>query len=148
MLSLLVLMGSALAGGFGNSHGSEARQAKTLGDAASDYWEGVRWNDSNKAGKYLPEMTTRLSLTQMLAEPGVHLTDATVIQVELGTTPKDKGPRPAVAMIRLEIVDVAKNRYDTLTYVQHWQAAGSGWQVDEAQSPLGTDRPWVLPQTP
>ena len=148
MLSLLVLMGSALAGGFGNSHGSEARQAKTLGDAASDYWEGVRWNDSNKAGKYLPEMTTRLSLTQMLAEPGVHLTDATVIQVELGTTPKDKGPRPAVAMIRLEIIDVAKNRYDTLTYVQHWRAAGSGWQVDEAQSPLGTDRPWVLPQTP
>ena len=148
MISLLVLMGSALAGGFGNGHGSEARQAKTLGDAASDYWEGVRWNDSNKAGKYLPEMTTRLSLTQMLAEPGVHLTDATVIQVELGTTPKDKGPRPAVAMIRLEIIDVAKNRYDTLTYVQHWKAAGSGWQVDEAQSPLGTDRPWVLPQTP
>lgn len=148
MISLLVLMGSALAGGFGNGHGSEARQAKTLGDAASDYWEGVRWNDSNKAGKYLPEITTRLSLTQMLAEPGVHLTDATVIQVELGTTPKDKGPRPAVAMIRLEIIDVAKNRYDTLTYVQHWQAAGSGWQVDEAQSPLGTDRPWVLPQSP
>jgi hypothetical protein len=51
-------------------------------------------------------------------------------------------------MIRLEIIDVSKNRYDTLTYVQHWQASGSGWLIDEAQSPLGTDRPWVLPQSP
>ena len=147
MLSLLLWTWTAQAGGFGG-HGSEARQAKTLGDAATEYWEGIRWNDSGKAGKYLPGMTTRLALTEMLAEPGVHLTDASVIQVELGTAPADKSPRPAVAMIRLEIIDVSKNRSDTLTYVQHWQASGSGWLIDEAQSPLGTDRPWVLPQSP
>lgn len=131
-----------------DAKGHDARDARLLGDAASTYWEGVRWGDPNKAGAYLPALTSRAALTGMLTDPHVRLTDATVLQVELGTAPSKDAPRPAVAVIRLETIDMDRNRYETLTYVQHWLGSGSAWHVDEAQSPLGVDRPWVLAPAP
>lgn len=139
----VALVGLAFAGG---RH--DARDARLLGDAASTYWEGVRWGDANKAGAYLPGLDTRVALTTMLADPHVRLTDATVLQVELGADPGKDAARTAAVVVRLETIDVQKNRYETLTYVQHWEGHGAVWQVDAAQSPLGVDRPWVLPPAP
>ncbi len=128
---------------FGAGHGSEARQARDLGDAATKYWEGVRWNDPGKSTPYLADLEARVALTQLINDPQVRLTDATVVQVELGVETKGDPVRPAVVLIRLEIVDQARNRYETLNYVQHWSEIGRAWVINSAKSPLAADRPWT-----
>ncbi len=133
---------------FAAGHGSEGRQAKTLGENAETYWEGVRWSDPGKAGAFLPDLASRVALTTMLEDGGAKLTGTMIVQVELGVAPKDAEPRPAVVLVRLEIIDVARNRYETVNYVQHWREVGFGWVVDTTLSPLGTDRPWVIGPPP
>lgn len=133
----------SLAFGFGG-HGSESRQAKALGEAASTYWEGVRWGDAGKASPFLTDLEARVLLTEMLDDGKAKLTGVTVIQVELGAQPKDATPRPAVVLVRLEVIDVTRNRYETVDYIQHWHSAGYSWVIDGVLSPLGTDRPWVV----
>lgn len=129
---------------FAAGHGSEARQARTLGENAETYWEGVRWSDPGKASAYLPDLASRVALTTMLEDGGAKLTGTMIMQVELGVEPKGTEPRPAVVLVRLEIIDVARNRYETVNYVQHWREVGFGWLVDTTLSPLGEDRPWVI----
>lgn len=137
---LLSLVSFALAAG----HGSEARQARTLGENAETYWEGVRWSDPGKAAAFLPDLASRVALTTMLEDGGAKLTGTMIVQVELGVEPKGDEPRPAVVLVRLEIIDVARNRYETVNYVQHWREVGYSWLVDTTLSPLGADRPWVI----
>ena len=136
----MLLVGLALASG----HGSEARQARSLSDAATLYWEGVRWNDAGKASPFLIDLEARVRLTQILDDAKARLTGATVIQVALGVEPKGDAPRPALVLVRLELIDVARNRYETLDYAQHWEEVGYSWLIDSELSPLGTDRPWVI----
>jgi len=137
---LLALLSFAFASG----HGSEARQARSLGENAETYWEGVRWSDPGKAAAFLPDLASRVALTTLLEDGGAKLTGAMIVQVELGVEPKGTEPRPAVVLVRLEVIDVARNRYETVNYAQHWNEVGYGWLVDTTLSPLGTDRPWVI----
>lgn len=137
---MLALVSLALAAG----HGTEAHQARTLGENAETYWEGVRWSDPGKAAAFLPDLASRVALTTMLEDGGAKLTGTMIMQVELGVEPKGSEPRPAVVLVRLEIIDVARNRYETVNYVQHWREVGYSWVVDTTLSPLGADRPWVI----
>ncbi len=136
----LLALSVALAGG----HGTESRQARALGESATTYWEGVRWADAGKASPFLADIEQRVLLTQMLDTGSAKLTGVTVIQAELGADPKDGAPRPAVVLVRLEVIDMTLNRYSTVDYVQHWQEVGFNWLVDSALSPLGADRPWTV----
>ncbi len=151
MLTVLavILVTSPQAAAFpSHPRGTEAHQASTLGDDATEYWEGVRWADGDKCAKYIENVDLRVALLNFLSDPKVRLTDATIVQAELGPTPKGDDPRPAVVLVRLEVVDLDRNRYETATYAQHWHEIGQEWFVDIALSPLGTDRPWVIEPAP
>ncbi|MSP57014.1 MAG: hypothetical protein EXR69_15640 [Myxococcales bacterium] len=137
----MLLLHWALAAG---GRGTETHQATLLSEAATEYWEGVRWNAPSKCAKYISDLEVRVALTQLLSDPTVRLTAATVLQALLGDEVKGDDGRNAVVLVRLEVIDLAKNRYETMNHSQHWHDVGQGWRVDTDRSPLGLDRAWVV----
>ena len=137
----MLLLQMALAA---SGRGTETHQATMLSEAATEYWEGVRWNSPGKCTKYISDLEVRVTLTQLLSDPTVRLTAATVLQAQLGDEPRGESGRPAIVLVRLEVIDLEKNRYETVNYMQHWHGTGQAWRVDTDLSPLGLDRVWVI----
>src|SRR3954469_8865037 len=62
----------------------EKRDVANLGLAASAYWDALRWNNIGGATAFIQTPEERLKLGSQLSEPKVRITDADVLQVEVG----------------------------------------------------------------
>lgn len=120
------------------------RQQSDLAEAADTYWRAVRWGDIAGAGMFLADAQSRLNLSQMVSDPGFRLVDAAVIQVAVSLTEPDEDPLGLV-LVRVEGIELRTNHVEIYTFQQNWKMTSGSWFVDTALSPLGADRPWVLP---
>lgn len=111
------------------------------------YWYALRWNDAETAAQAWSDPTARMTVTRMVTDPELRLTDFAVLKVEVGPTlPLERAPvtREGVALVRVEGYATGGTRLVTETIQQHWvKLGGVGWTIDGQKSPLGEDRPWV-----
>lgn len=117
-----------------------------LAEAASAYWEAVRWNNPQAASTFLDTPEARLGLLKLVDAHTVRLSDAEVRQVDVGpeiTDPASLRRREGVALVRVEAYAAAGTRLVQDTIEQHWaQSAAGAWFVDTAKSPVTEDRLW------
>jgi hypothetical protein len=123
----------------------EKRDRAALGEAVTAYWDAVRWNDVGRAAPFLETPDQRLALGRIVSAPKSRVSDVQVIQVEVGAElPEERLPerREGVALVRVELYDIAGTRVQVETVEQKWVKRGAMWFVDAELSPMDADKPW------
>ncbi|MFZ5479891.1 MAG: hypothetical protein ACOZNI_24215 [Myxococcota bacterium] len=123
----------------------EKRDRVALAEAVQAYWDAVRWSDAGRATPFLETPEERLALGRVIASPTARISDVKVVQVEVGAElPEERLPerREGVALVRVEVYDVAGTRLTVETVEQSWVKRGPVWFVDAEKSPVDGGRPW------
>ena len=115
---------------------AEARDLSLLQRSATLYWEGVRWNDSDKAGKFIEHPGARLEFEAWLDERNSErkIIDIKIIGVSLDSVAEKGSAVGRVAELRVSVEgytmpdQVLKKTVEQ----QRWYRTVNGWWVDWA----------------
>lgn len=113
---------------------AEARDIELLQRSANLYWEGVRWNDSEKASNFIEDPNKRMTFQAWFdtQSEGRKLLDAKVIGVEIKQVEDQTKMITRTATIRVAtegytIPDqILKKGVD----IQVWYRSSSGWWLE------------------
>ena len=115
---------------------AEARDLSLLQRSATLYWEGVRWNDSDKAGKFIEHPGARLEFEAWLDERNSErkIIDIKIIGVSLDSVAEKGSAVGRVAELRVSVEgytmpdQVLKKTVEQ----QRWYRTVNGWWVEWA----------------
>ena len=98
------------------------------------YWDGVRWNNPDKASAFVEDPSNRMQFQQWLEERFQHhrVMNARVLRVEVGP-PLDKGApeaRKAKISVAVEGYTLPEQVVENKTVVQIWYRSSSGWWLE------------------
>lgn len=126
LLGLLV----ACAGGQRREARIKMMQEATLGDAAQDFWEGVRWERWDAAGVHVADKLAWITVTDALldAQGTFHISDFTMVSVEATVDP-DGGPSKGEVITRYELTTLPTQKLERRTWVQSWTRIGGQWKL-------------------
>jgi hypothetical protein len=112
----------------------EAKELELLQRSATLYWEGVRWNDTEKSAEFIENANDRMEFSQWLEAKleGHQVMDAKVIRVDV-TLVEDK----KAAITKIAHISVAMQAYTVPdqvlkkeTFHQRWYRNGAGWWLE------------------
>jgi hypothetical protein len=112
---------------------AEARDIELLQRSTNLYWEGVRWNDSEKASNFIEDSNKRLTFAAWLdtQNEGRKLLDAKIIGVDIHQVEdNDKVRRTATIRIAIEGYTVPEQILKKSVETQTWYRSASGWWLE------------------
>ena len=120
---------------------AEARDLSLLQRSATLYWEGVRWNDADKAGKFIEHPGTRLEFEAWLDERNSErkIIDVKIVGLSVESI-EEKGSavgRIAELRVSIEGYTVPEQVLKKTVEEQRWYRTVNGWWVE-----------WAPPQSP
>jgi len=112
---------------------AEARELELLQRSATLYWEGVRWNDSEKASKFIEDPGARLEFQAWLDERGEErkIIDVKIIGLSVQASPENATgiSRTAELRVATEGYTVPEQVLKKATENQQWYRTVNGWWV-------------------
>jgi hypothetical protein len=110
-----------------------------LNEAASAYWDALRWGNAGDAGRYIADANQRLSfLKAHVSGLGFRITDKTVLEVNVSPAlpePLENGAlRQGRVVVRIEGYTVPDSRLESKVLAQKWDRLANGWYLDVEQS--------------
>ena len=116
-----------------------------LNEAASAYWDALRWGNVGDAGRYIADADQRLGFLKTHAEGlGFRITEKTVLEVDVSPAlpePLENGIlRQGRVIVRIEGYTVPDSRLESKVLAQKWDRLATGWYLDvERSEPLWID---------
>ncbi len=114
-----------------------------LGEAAQDYWDGVRWGRPERVLAHLTPTDASLALA---TAGNRRVTDVAVLRVTVDAPATDdptRSPHTGQTWTRVESFSPREGRVDSEVVNQAWSRGTDGaWRVDTSRTPFRTDRPW------
>ena len=112
---------------------AEARELELLQRSATLYWEGVRWNDSEKASKFIEDSGARLEFQAWLDERGEErkIIDVKIIGLSVAATADSTNgvSRTAELRVATEGYTIPDQVLKKATESQQWYRTVNGWWV-------------------
>lgn len=110
---------------------ADAREMEFLQRSANLYWEGVRWNDSEKAANFIEDPGARLEFQAWLDDQGDErkITDVKIIRVNVQAVNAKDSPinRTAVIKVSAEGYTMPEQVLKKTIETQEWYRTSSGW---------------------
>jgi hypothetical protein len=141
-------------GGAGVGVGMQAREDvrqsvkehALVSEAARLYWEGVRWDDSEKAVVFVESAESKLLFRRWLGDlqDKERLVDAMVLQVDLADEnleAPDGHIRTAVVHVRVEGYQIPAQVLRNVDLDQQWYRNDKGWWVEWSPEDVGAMAP-------
>jgi hypothetical protein len=120
---------------------AESRDMEMLQRSATLYWEGVRWNDTEKASNFIENPGARLEFQAWLDEQNADhkILDVKIIGVDVQNVTDKESPisRTAVIKVASEGYKMPDQVLKKTVEAQQWYRTASGWWVQ-----------WAPPTTP
>jgi hypothetical protein len=112
----------------------EAKELELLQRSATLYWEGVRWNDTEKSAKFIEDANDRMEFSQWLEAKldGQQVMDAKVIRVDVKVIENKKAAITKIAHISvaMQAYTVPEQVLKKETFHQRWYRNGGGWWLE------------------
>jgi hypothetical protein len=114
---------------------AEAHDPELLSDSVRLHWDGVRWGDHDKAGKFIESIPTRTAYKDWLhTQAKSHkFVGIKVLGVDLGPEldpPQDGRSRTAEVRVMVEGYTFPQQVLHELTITQTWYRNTQGWWLE------------------
>jgi hypothetical protein len=114
-----------------------------LGEAAQDYWDGLRWGQPERVLAHLSPTDASAALA---TGGNRRVTDVAVLRVTVDAPAADdptRSPYAGQTWTRVESFSPREGRVESEVVNQAWSRGTDGtWRVDTARTPIHPDRPW------
>ena len=112
---------------------ADAREMELLQRSATLYWEGVRWNDTEKAANFVEDPGARLEFQAWLDDQADNrkIIDVKIIRVDVKTIEDKNSPinRKATIKVASEGYTLPDQVLKKTIEAQEWYRTASGWWV-------------------
>ena len=109
----------------------QAKELELLQRCATQYWEGVRWNDTERSASFIEDSNDRMEFQQWLEDQieGQKIMESTVIRVDVEPVPDKKSPITSTAYLSIAMKGYTMPEQILKKEIvqQEWYLNANGW---------------------
>ena len=120
----------------------QAKELELLQRCATQYWEGVRWNDTERSASFIEDSNDRMEFQQWLEDQieGQKIMESTVIRVDVEPVPDKKSPITSTAYLSIAMKGYTMPEQILKKEIvqQEWYLNANGWWLKGVSHREGT----------
>ena len=110
-----------------------------LTEAASAYWDALRWNNIGEAGRFIADAEERLEFLKSHGDgAGVRISEKSLLEVDvsdlLDAPDEDGATRYGRVVIQVKGYTAVESKLESHVIAQRWHRLEKGWFLDAGQS--------------